>query len=926
MKKLLKNNTGITLIVLVITVIVLLILSGISITAFLGDNGIIENTDEAKVETEISQYREKLEYIKHQEYADEYTIDIDNFLGEYAEAVKKDKMFKEAKEVTPDYTNKVVIVVTKEGYRFEVTIDDTTYIGEDGSGEGGGNAEVDINKVNISIIATPENWTNGKVKVKLKSNVTGITKEYSLDEGASWNTYENEIEVENNGTVIQARGKNAKGETTKIVTKRIENIDRLAPNTFTPIIKGIPNQITVKCEVTDKEATNTDGKSGIKGYKFSKDNGKTWTEMKSVSTHVYYNLKQGEGYPIKVKAIDNAGNEIDSEVVMGWAEEEIPDAEGRINFEKNPTTWTQGPVRVKMNTTDEKHYTQYSYDDTNYKDYEQELEIKDNKLIYGRLARNGRGGKSTSYKVDNIDKLPPKEFVATVTNATSKSLSIQGTTTDAEATETDGKSEIRGYKFSKDNGASWTEEQKEGTYTFDGLKSGTTYNVIIKAIDNAGNERNSKILQAKTAEIPSNTINFSYYPTGWTNKNVTVTIGDSSNNYTLQYSLNGKSWNNYDENAKVTMQQNGPVYARLTDGINYGATVTGNVNNIDKTAPKVTFGTNGSTTYRKSQSTTVTVKDDGGSSLNTNTLRYQWSQSTIQPAENTFTNSFSNGGTVTKNSVTGNNWYLWVLSKDNAGNTTITKTNPFYLDNIGPTGSMSPNGGNVTLRDGGYYCSRCGYVSYNHYHCPEGHSGTSSGSTICGYTWTTTEPCPGHIGQVSETWINGNYTCDMAGCNEKAQRIETYGCTICKRSYGAYNQCAKHHLSDVPFYADPCTYTVEKQKVCEKRMVDTSTKESDEGEIRTTISVTDPGGSGRSDLKYAWSRSNTSQPSSWTSFYNGETIYKTVYSTDTWYLWIKMTDGAGNTTVTVSNPYYVSSRYSIMSQNLKSVVMNILKS
>ena len=37
-------------------------------------------------------------------------------------------MFKEAKEVTPDYTNKVVIVVTKEGYRFEVTIDDTTTV------------------------------------------------------------------------------------------------------------------------------------------------------------------------------------------------------------------------------------------------------------------------------------------------------------------------------------------------------------------------------------------------------------------------------------------------------------------------------------------------------------------------------------------------------------------------------------------------------------------------------------------------------------------------------------------------------------------------------------------------------------------------------------------------------------------------------
>lgn len=139
-----ERQSGITIIALVITVIVLLILAGISIAAFLGDNGIIENSDEAKVETEISQYREKLEYIKYQKYADEYTIDIDKFLGEYAETVKKDKMFKDAKEVTPDYTNKVVIVVTKEGYRFEVTIDDTTYIGEDGSVESEGEAEIDI--------------------------------------------------------------------------------------------------------------------------------------------------------------------------------------------------------------------------------------------------------------------------------------------------------------------------------------------------------------------------------------------------------------------------------------------------------------------------------------------------------------------------------------------------------------------------------------------------------------------------------------------------------------------------------------------------------------------------------------------------------------------------------------------------------------
>ena len=119
------KERGITMIALLITIIVLLILAGISIAAITGDNGIINKGDEAKTETEISQYKEQLEVIKHGEYADNYTLSVDAFLDKYAEAVKKDKMFKQAKEVTADHENRVVIVVTKEGYRFEVTLEDT---------------------------------------------------------------------------------------------------------------------------------------------------------------------------------------------------------------------------------------------------------------------------------------------------------------------------------------------------------------------------------------------------------------------------------------------------------------------------------------------------------------------------------------------------------------------------------------------------------------------------------------------------------------------------------------------------------------------------------------------------------------------------------------------------------------------------------
>lgn len=53
-----KENEGITLIALVITIIVLLILAGITIATLTGDNGILTKTNEAKEQTEIGKEKE----------------------------------------------------------------------------------------------------------------------------------------------------------------------------------------------------------------------------------------------------------------------------------------------------------------------------------------------------------------------------------------------------------------------------------------------------------------------------------------------------------------------------------------------------------------------------------------------------------------------------------------------------------------------------------------------------------------------------------------------------------------------------------------------------------------------------------------------------------------------------------------------------
>ena len=59
-----KKNKGITLIALVITIIVLLILAGVTIAMLMGDNGIITQAQEAKISTELSGYKEELEIYK----------------------------------------------------------------------------------------------------------------------------------------------------------------------------------------------------------------------------------------------------------------------------------------------------------------------------------------------------------------------------------------------------------------------------------------------------------------------------------------------------------------------------------------------------------------------------------------------------------------------------------------------------------------------------------------------------------------------------------------------------------------------------------------------------------------------------------------------------------------------------------------------
>ncbi len=87
-----KNNTGITLIALVVTIIVLLILTGVSIAMITGDNGILTQATEAKEKTQIAELKERLQLIGIEaRQKDKELIDGEEYIIEYEEKIKQDE-------------------------------------------------------------------------------------------------------------------------------------------------------------------------------------------------------------------------------------------------------------------------------------------------------------------------------------------------------------------------------------------------------------------------------------------------------------------------------------------------------------------------------------------------------------------------------------------------------------------------------------------------------------------------------------------------------------------------------------------------------------------------------------------------------------------------------------------------------------------
>ena len=264
MRKNLKNQKGITLIALVVTIIILLILAGISIATLTGENGLLNKANVAKEESKKAEYKEELELIGQELQIEQKTENFDTreYMDRYEKEIKKDNRFKEPKRIN----NETIIVTTqKEGYVYEITQEAVEFIGKTGE-----TAPPDLEESDIEGICDPDDWTNGEVEVTVKVNNKELSKytiQYSLDGKTNWKTYTEPIIFKDNGSLF-VRLQNELLEFGGATTINVTNIDKIAPQEFIPTVtstigKGLEDgtgAITITGYAKDKNDENNQNK------------------------------------------------------------------------------------------------------------------------------------------------------------------------------------------------------------------------------------------------------------------------------------------------------------------------------------------------------------------------------------------------------------------------------------------------------------------------------------------------------------------------------------------------------------------------------------------------------------------------------------------------------------------------------------------
>ncbi len=335
----------------------------------------------------------------------------------------------------------------------------------------------------------------------------------------------------------------------------------------------------------------------------------------------------------------------------------------------NSNQWTnKKPVDLQLSSVSRVSYYEYSLDNG-----ETWTRTSNGKLSVSELGTTSViaraynmvdivGATSNAFVVKIDQELP----VATL----SVSATINSIAANVSASDGNG-SGIDTYVFYKNDEVVATSKTSE--YTFQNLTQNTSYKIGVVAIDVAGNS--SKLVEKTitTLSIPSPTIVLNNK--NWTNSNVTATISSNDTaTLKIQYQVVAKNakivesdWQDY--SLPITISQNSDVYARSLDNTNQKSEVSKvTVNNIDKKAPDANapsvVATTRKITVTCNQEDAPQTSEYGSSGINKDRTQYAIKKGDVW-SEYQYSNEFDNLTYDTE-------YYIRTRAYDNAGNYSVS--------------------------------------------------------------------------------------------------------------------------------------------------------------------------------------------------------------------------------------------------------------
>ena len=292
----LNKNKGITLIALVITIIVLLILAGISIATLTGENGLLSKATTAKEETKKAEIREEIELaiiaIQAEELSKGNNVTLETLAGEQGQlANSKDlKGIKAELDIEEDR-----IIVDYKGYTYTIDRNLKVDILE--------KIEKETPKLTYKILTEGEVDFGGKVQVEITAEITKgiVTIEFPSDFSLEEKREDTDLKkvyvystTKNGNYEFKASGKNTKKATINIEIKNIKS-DLIG---YWPLTNNLSNiNGTKELELSD----------GTIPIEFDSENGLYLTGNKYLKTKDSNILSDSFSIMMKVKPTELVG-------------------------------------------------------------------------------------------------------------------------------------------------------------------------------------------------------------------------------------------------------------------------------------------------------------------------------------------------------------------------------------------------------------------------------------------------------------------------------------------------------------------------------------------------------------------------------------------------------------------------------------------